>query len=169
MTTLRRIVLGSLLVLFVVVAVVAVRTWTYRPASIVAPVKLASAPSIDVERATAHLGEAVRIRTVSHQEAADNDVAEWDRLRAWLQATYPAAHAAMTRDLVADRTLVYTWLGSDPALPAIILMAHQDVVPVTPGTDGDWQHPPFEGVIADGAVWGRGTVDDKGSLVALFE
>jgi carboxypeptidase PM20D1 len=169
MTMPRRIVLGLLLILFVLVVVVAVRTWTYRPASVVAPVELGSAPTIDLERATAHIGEALRIRTVSHQEAAENDVGEWDRLHAWLQATYPAAHLAMTRELVADRTLVYTWQGSDPALPAIILMAHQDVVPVTPGSEGDWKHPPFEGVIADGAVWGRGAVDDKGSLVALFE
>ena len=51
----------------------------------------------------------------------------------------------------------------------IILMAHQDVVPVTPGTEKDWQHPPFAGVVADGAVWGRGAVDDKGSLITLFE
>ena len=157
MTTLRRIVLGLLLILFVLVAVVAVRTWTYRPASVVAPVELASAPPIDLERATAHVGEALRIRTVSHQQAAENDVDEWDRLHAWLQATYPAAHLAMTRELVADRTLIYTWQGSDPALSAIILMAHQDVVPVTPGSEGDWKHPPFEGVIADGAVWGRCT------------
>jgi carboxypeptidase PM20D1 len=33
----------------------------------------------------------------------------------------------------------------------------------------DWKYPPFDGVIAEDAVWGRGTVDDKGSLVALFE
>jgi carboxypeptidase PM20D1 len=51
----------------------------------------------------------------------------------------------------------------------MLLMAHHDVVPVTPGTEGDWRHPPFDGVIADGAVWGRGTIDDKGSLVAIFE
>lgn len=48
-------------------------------------------------------------------------------------------------------------------------MAHQDVVPVTPGTEKDWKYPPFAGTIADNAVWGRGTVDDKGSLVGLFE
>jgi len=42
-------------------------------------------------------------------------------------------------------------------------------VPVTPGTESDWQQPPFDGVIADGAVWGRGAVDDKGSLVTIFE
>ncbi|MGH6963586.1 MAG: M20 family peptidase, partial [Phenylobacterium sp.] len=42
-------------------------------------------------------------------------------------------------------------------------------VPVTPGTEGDWKHPPFAGEIAEGAVWGRGAIDDKGSLITLFE
>ncbi|HXW10515.1 MAG TPA: M20 family peptidase [Steroidobacteraceae bacterium] len=169
MAALRRILLGLVLILVVLVAVVAVRTWTYRAPDVVAPVELATAPPIDVERATTRLAEAVRLRTVSHQTPAENDVAEWDRLHAWLQSTYPAAHAAMTREVIAERTLVYTWTGREPALPAVVLLAHQDVVPVTPGTEGDWKHPPFDGVIAEGAVWGRGTIDDKGSLVALFE
>src|SRR3546814_3972160 len=96
-------------------------------------------------------------------------MAEWDRLHAWLSATYPAAHAAMTRTILPNRTLIYHWPGSDAALAPIIVMAHQDVVPVTEGTEGDWKHPPFSGQIAENAVWGRGTVDDKGSLVGLFE
>jgi carboxypeptidase PM20D1 len=54
-------------------------------------------------------------------------------------------------------------------LPPVVLLAHHDVVPVTPGTEGDWTHPPFAGVVADGAVWGRGSIDDKSSLIGLFE
>jgi carboxypeptidase PM20D1 len=75
----------------------------------------------------------------------------------------------MTRAVVGAHTLIYTWAGSDPSLPPIILMAHQDVVPVTPGTEANWKHPPFSGAIAEGAVWGRGSVDDKGTLITLFE
>src|SRR3546814_1923388 len=48
-------------------------------------------------------------------------------------------------------------------------MEHQDVGPVNEGTEGDWKYPPFAGTIAEKAVWGRGTVDDKGSLIGLFE
>jgi carboxypeptidase PM20D1 len=44
-----------------------------------------------------------------------------------------------------------------------------DVVPVDPATQGAWSHPPFEGAVADGFVWGRGALDDKASLVAIFE
>ena len=150
---------------------VAVRTMTYRAPVAVdgAQVQLAPAPAIDVDRAAGHLAEAVRIRTVSHQDPAENDWTEWARLHAWLEQTYPAAHAAMTREVVGGHTLVYTWSGRDPSRKPVVLLAHHDVVPVTPGTEGDWQQPPFDGVLADGAVWGRGTVDNKGSLVALFE
>ncbi len=166
----RRRLSGALAIVVAVAGVVVVRTLTFEPpVASAAPVPLAPAPRIDVEAAARHLAEAVRIRTVSHQDAAANDPREWDRLHAWLQATYPAAHAAMTRTVVAGHTLIYTWPGRDPARPPFILMAHQDVVPVTPGTERDWHHPPFDGVIADGAVWGRGSIDDKGSLVALFE
>jgi carboxypeptidase PM20D1 len=111
----------------------------------------------------------VRFQTVSHQDPAEDQPAEWDKLHAWLQTTYPDAHRVMGREVVAGHALVYTWQGTDRTLAPIVLMAHQDVVPVTPGSEGAWTHPPFDGVIADGAVWGRGSIDDKGSLVTLFE
>jgi carboxypeptidase PM20D1 len=171
MKSIARVALAACGALAVLAIVVAVRTATYRPPGSrdAEPVALAPAIPIDIARAAQHLAEAVRIRTVSHQDPADNDLAEWDRLHTWLQTTYPNAHARMQRELAGGRTLVYTWPGTDPALPAVLLLAHHDVVPVTPGTDGDWKHPPFDGVVAEDAVWGRGAIDDKGSLVGLFE
>lgn len=163
--------LGLLAVVVGVVAVVAWRTATFRPASAVdiTAVKLAAPVPVDQALAARRLSESIRILTISHQDRAENDWAEWDRLHAWLETTYPAAHKAMTREILPNKALVYTWAGSDRSLAPIVLMAHQDVVPVTPGTEGDWKHPPFEGVIAEGAVWGRGAIDDKGSLVTIFE
>lgn len=158
-------------VIVVTAAVVIYRTETYEPPAAVdlSAVNLAPATPIDAAKAAAHLGEAVRFRTISHQNRADNDWAEWDKLHAWLEATYPAAHAAVSREVVAGHGLVYTWQGSDAALAPVVLMAHQDVVPVTAGTEAQWTHPPFDGVVADGSVWGRGSIDDKGSLVSIFE
>ncbi|OYX99949.1 MAG: peptidase M20, partial [Caulobacter sp. 35-67-4] len=149
-----------------VAGVVAVRTATFKaPASVdVAAANLVAAKPVDTARAAANLAQAIRFQTISHQDQADDLPAEWDRLHAWLQTTYPAAHAAMTREVLTGHTLVYTWAGSNPALPPIVLMAHQDVVPVTPGSEASWTHAPFAGVVADGAVWGRGAIDDKGSL-----
>ncbi len=166
-----KIALGVVAIVAVLAAIVVVRTLTFKPPAAVdiSAVKLAAAPPIDQAAAALHLSQAVQIRTVSNQDKADNQWAEWDRLHAWLGLTYPAAHAAMTREILPNKALVYTWTGSDPALKPIVLMAHQDVVPITPGTEKDWKHDPFGGEIAEGAVWGRGSIDDKGSLVAIFE
>ena len=149
---------------------IAARTAMFEPEAVGtgAGIKVAAAPAFDTALAAQHLSQAVQIQTVSHQDPAENQLGEWTKLHDWLTATYPKASAKMQRQELGQ-TLVYTWPGSDPAAQPIIVMAHQDVVPVTPGTEGDWKHAPFAGEIAEGAVWGRGSVDDKGSLVALFE
>jgi carboxypeptidase PM20D1 len=171
MRVIVRLAMGLVLVFVVLAGVVVVRTLTFKgPAAVdTASVKVAPPVTVDLDAAAQHLSQAVQIQTVSHQDSADDQPAEWARLHDFLQSAYPAAHAAMTREIVGRNTLVYTWKGSDPGLAPVILMAHQDVVPVTPGTEGQWKHPPFSGEIAEGAVWGRGSVDDKGSLVTLFE
>lgn len=171
MRILGRIALGLLAVALGLAAVVVVRTLTYEaPAGAdTSDVVLAGPVPVDVARAAQRLSAAIQIPTVRHQDRAEDQPAEWDRLHALLQAAYPAAHGAMTREVVDAQTLIYTWAGTDPSLAPIILMAHQDVVPVTAGTEADWKHPPFAGVIAEDAVWGRGAIDDKGSLIGLFE
>lgn len=132
-------------------------------------VALPAAPVVDIATAARHLGEAIRFRTVSHQDAADNDPKAWADLRTWLETTYPRFHAVATREIVGGGALIYTWKGADPNLAPIILMAHQDVVPVAEETLNKWKAAPFSGEVKDGAVWGRGAMDDKGSLVSLME
>ena len=171
MRVILRTLLGLFLLVAILVAVVLGRTFALRPSAAAASgsTKVAAPIAVDVSLAAQHLSQAVQIQTVSHQDPADDQPGEWDRLQGFLQGAYPSAHAAMTREVVGKHTLVYTWPGSDPSLAPIVLMAHQDVVPVTAGTEAAWKHPPFGGVIADGAVWGRGSIDDKGSLITLFE
>lgn len=114
-----------------------------------------------------HLAAAVRAPTISHQDPTAFSRADFARFQAWLGETYPRLHEALARETVAELSLVYTWRGSDPSLAPILLLAHQDVVPAqSPET---WTHPPFDGVVADGFVWGRGAIDDKGALVAICE
>ena len=153
----------------VLCAAVALRAATWSPPAWERPVRLAPPVAIDGVAAARRLAAAIRFETISHQDGALNRWDQWDGLHAWLAASYPRSHAAMTREAVAGRTLVYTWRGSQPALAPVVLMAHQDVVPVVPETRGAWTRAPFSGDIADGAVWGRGALDDKGSLVALME
>jgi carboxypeptidase PM20D1 len=90
-------------------------------------------------------------------------------MQAHIEKSFPAFHAAAKREVIAGLSLLYTWEGSDPRARPIALLAHQDVVPVAPGTDKDWQQPPYDGVIADGYIWGRGSWDDKGNLYSMLE
>lgn len=127
-----------------------------------------SAYDIDVAAAAARLSQAIRFRTVS-LVAPDEDRTPFTDLQAWMIATYPAFHAVARRETVNELTVVYTWEGSDPGQPPLLLLAHQDVVPVPDDTREAWIVDPFAGEIRDGAVWGRGSIDDKGSLVLLLE
>jgi carboxypeptidase PM20D1 len=90
-------------------------------------------------------------------------------LRGYLESSDPRLPAALGRERVGGDGLLYTWKGRKPELPALLLLAHQDVVPVEGGTEAQWSHPPFEGVIDAGFVWGRGAIDDKGNLFAILE
>ncbi len=166
----KKWVLGLGVAVLALGGTVTTRTMMFAPGEVAdgSAIKVAPAAPFSIDAAARNLSQAVQFKTVSNQDAAQNQTAEWDKLQGWMATTYPKAHAAMQKELLGQ-TLVYTWAGSDPAAQPIILMAHQDVVPVTAGTEKDWKYQPFAGTIAEGAVWGRGTIDDKGSLIAMFE
>lgn len=114
------------------------------------------------------LAEAVRLPTVSFDDRPDASAPAMLRLHEQLAQAWPHAHRAMTRETVNGLSLLYTWRGRDAAAPPIILMAHLDVVPVDPATLARWTHPPFDGVVADDHVWGRGAWDNKSNLCMLL-
>lgn len=166
-----RLILAALgAVLLAIVGFVAYRTLSFTAPPPPSAVEIAapSSSSIDVNAAAARLGEAIRFRTVS-LVSPEEDRAPFQNFHAWLQQSYPAFHAAAQREVIGEFSLLYTWAGSDPAQPPIILLAHQDVVPAPEDTLQNWTVDPFGGLVRDEAVWGRGAIDDKGSLVALLE
>lgn len=124
---------------------------------------------VDAAAAAARLGAAVRFKTIASRDDEGANGAEFDGLHALLQSSFPKAHAVLQREAIGKYGLLYTWPGTDLKAPAIGLMAHQDVVPIAPGTEGDWQQPPFSGALKDGFVWGRGSWDDKGNLMSIME
>ena len=134
-------------------------------------IQVAAAPRlpVDEQAAAARLGEAIRFQTISNFLNPDSGAAALRGLQAHIAKSFPAFHAAAKREVVGTYSLLYTWEGSDPKAAPIALLAHQDVVPVSPGTAKDWQQPPFDGVIADGFIWGRGSWDDKGNLYSMLE
>lgn len=124
---------------------------------------------LDADALARGLGGAIRFRTVSHERAEDREAAPFAALRAYLERTYPRVHDTLGLERISEHTLLYTWDGTAPSLEPIVLLAHQDVVPVEPGTESDWDHSPFSGAFADGYVWGRGALDDKVNVIGILE
>lgn len=124
--------------------------------------------AIDGDAAVARLAEAIRFQTISNQDPAKFDAVQFNGLQALLAQRFPRVHAALKREVINDYSLLYTWEGRGQGKP-IVLLAHLDVVPVEAGTEGKWAQPPFSGAIADGYVWGRGSLDDKHSVLAILE
>jgi len=116
-----------------------------------------------------HLAEAVRIPTIGYEDPGRVDTASLQEFHEFLRDTYPRCHQRLRYETVARFSLLYEWEGRDPAAPPVLLMGHMDVVPVESGTEEGWPHGPFSGERDDRYLWGRGTIDDKGPVVAMFE
>lgn len=115
------------------------------------------------------LGQAVRFKTISYQDQDQIEYAEFEAFRQFLRESFPRVFSELAVETVNEHSLLLRWSGSDSSLPPVLFAAHMDVVPVEPGTEQDWQHPPFEGVVAEGRIYGRGTLDDKMGLMAQLE
>ena len=124
---------------------------------------------VDEGNAASRLAEALRFQTVSYQDVAQVKTQEFLSLHRYLEQAFPKVHSVLSKEVVADYSLLYIWRGRNEQLKPILLMAHQDVVPVEPQTLPDWQQPPFEGRIDDGHIWGRGALDDKFALISIME
>ena len=117
-----------------------------------------AAPAVEKLRAL------IRIPTVNNLDPALVDTDAFDRLLDELRTQFPLLHERLELTRVGTHGLLFRWAGASSARP-VVLMAHLDVVPVV----GTWTRDPFGAELADGAVWGRGTLDDKGCVAGICE
>ena len=120
------------------------------------------------DSAVAHLQQGIRFKTVSLSNSAKIDRNVFLAFHQYLAKTYPLIHQKLQLEKVGF-TLIYTWKGKNVNLKPVILMAHQDVVPVEKASLSQWKADPFGGIIQNGKILGRGAADDKSSLFALNE
>ena len=142
-------------ILVVFVAVVAVRTIRFTPKP--QPQLSEETVEFDKEKAVDALAQLIRCKTISYNDHALEDEAEFRKLIGLLPTLYPRVMETCEFQQLPDRALLFRWPGRTPGDPAV-MMAHYDVVPVN---EEKWEKPPFSGIIEDGILWGRGTLDTK--------
>ena len=152
---------GALVLFFL--AVVIIRTLAFKPKPI--PKVSDNDVTFDKDKAVKNLQELVKCKTVSRIDHVGEDDAEFEKLVALLPEMFPNVYAKCELKRFPDRALLYKWEGKNHDKPSVF-MAHYDVVPVN---EEDWKKPPFDGIIENGVLWGRGTLDTKATFAgALF-
>ncbi len=116
--------------------------------------------------ATQHLSAAVKLPTIAVHQWDKTSAAPFRELHNLLRNQYPLLHANLKPLECGTLNLVFFWEGKQPLLEPVLLAAHQDVVPAQ---QKDWSVEPFEGEIDRYYIWGRGSFDDKGPLIAICE
>ncbi len=155
----------ALLGLFILITVV--RTvWLSRREKISAGF---SKVQVKLDEAIRRLSKAIQFKTISKQDAHKIDGEEFKKMHAFLEEAFPLMHQAMRKEVINHYSLLYTWEGTNPDLKPIMLTCHLDVVPVEPGTEQDWDHPPFQGKITEEHIYGRGTMDVQSGVMAIIE
>ena len=141
---------------------------TYKAKPVEAGEQLAP-EKVDVDRFINNLSRAIQIPTICNVDESVVDWSKFDEFHAFLKEAYPLIHEKLEMEIISTRSLLYHWKSENPDKEPIALLSHQDVVPVTPGTEDDWEYPPFSGEVADGFVWGRGAIDMKNHLIGVME
>lgn len=153
------IVLGIVLLLILVVVI---RTLAFKPKGV--PAGFSDEVKFDSERATETLRELCMCKTISSRVKSEEDEGEFSRFEELLSTLFPRVSEVCEKKKLSPRSILYRWQGRLHDAPTV-LMSHYDVVSVT---EENWQKPPFGGVIEDGVLWGRGTLDTKATLNGIM-
>ena len=151
----------ALLIIFF--AVILVRASRFKPEP-AAPGAEDTVP-LDRDKIVADMADMIRCKTVSNRDAALVDWAEYDKFQALLRERFPLIHQKCHLEKIGATGLLYHLPGKSAEKPSVC-MAHYDVVPVE---EEGWDKPAFDGIVEDGVLWGRGTLDTKGTLCGVME
>ncbi|MCB7302873.1 M20 family peptidase [Bariatricus massiliensis] len=159
-----------MIILWIVLAVIAVflvillaRAAAFKPKEEIKP--SGKKPELDEQKIVEHMAEMIRCRTISYNDEKLIEQKEFEKFRELLPVLYPKVHETCRREFAGINGMLYHWKGKSEEEP-VVLMSHYDVVPVE---ESQWEKPAFEGIVEDGVLWGRGTLDTKGTLCGIME
>jgi len=162
----KMILTFPIIFLLVLIAVMLWQEHSQKSLQVYTPVrKLLELP----EHAPQHLSRAIRQVTISYENGDPEEIntSVFNDFHQLLEEMYPLVHEHMEVETVRNLSLMYKWTGRNPAEQPVLLLAHMDVVPAEDSES--WTHPPFSGKIETEFIWGRGTLDNKGSLIGILE
>ncbi len=160
----KKLLLGLLAILLLFVGFILVKTLTFTSNQLqVDAIEEVVIPDATIER----LQEALRIKTISFENEADFDATQFEEFNQLLARNYPLIDSILDHKVFSQYSHLYQWQGSNRTLKPIVLMGHIDVVPIA--SPDKWSVDPFAATIKDGKIWGRGTIDDKFSVIGILE
>ncbi|MBA4196618.1 MAG: hypothetical protein C0459_03595 [Chitinophaga sp.] len=155
-----------LIIIIVVVGIIVVartlmqKPWQHHKAEALVPLP---------DSAISHFSKGIQIATISPEDTTHIDTLHFNAFRFFLEQSYPLIHQKLNRTIISNYSYVFEWKGTDTSLQPIILMGHYDVVPVEQSAMKLWTAKPFGGEVKNGAIWGRGSIDDKLSVISILE
>lgn len=124
---------------------------------------------LDMDKASSNLSKALQFRTISYTDPNEFDYNEFLKFHKFIDEAYPKVKENLSKETIANYSLLYKWEGTNKELKPLILCAHMDVVDVEKETLNEWKHEPFSGEIAEGKIWGRGARDNKCQVISILE
>ena len=114
------------------------------------------------QRYVNNLSKMIQKETISHVD--DNDKTKFREFHQLLKELFPNLFKVVEFEEF-DGSILLIWRGKNKDAMPILLMNHHDVVE----TQGEWKYPAFSGQVAEGKLWGRGTLDTKGGLWGMLQ
>ena len=162
MQIIHYILIGILAIFLAFFALLLCRTLAFRPKA--SPKTLPKDTDFDGDAVIERLATLVRFPTVSYRDKEKEDESAFRGLLDALPTLYPNVFSACEYRELPDRAILFRWKGRNDGDPAV-MMAHYDVVPVNASA---WEKPPFDAVLENGVLWGRGTLDTKVTFNAVL-
>ena len=160
----KKVALLLLSLVVLLVAYVLIKTFTFKSQQL----EVAVIDKLQIEdNSVTNLQTALRLKTISFEDPAEFDSSQFHLFNAFLKNEYPLSDSLLNHRIFNEFSHLYEWRGSNTELKPIVLMGHIDVVPIA--SPDKWSVEPFGAEIKDGKIWGRGTIDDKFSVIGIME
>ncbi len=155
------LIFPALLLVFSIILVV--RALMFRPYTVTKPA--VNDFELENEEIIKRFSELIKCKTISNRDMSKVDLSQFEKFQDLIKKFYPNVFKKCEFEKVLDTGLLFRWPGSMNTYP-IVLMSHYDVVPAN---EEQWEKPAFDGVVVNNELWGRGTLDTKGTLIGVLE